>query len=133
MGEFYRYFKNIGVFTIKNVIVSIITFIMVFIMVDAFEGSDFLLIWYLYSIVMAYACRYIALRTGSQYGYVWGFCLGLIGLLIVCALPDDSKKDINSISYSTNKYEDLERLQKLKDNGTITEDEFQREKAKLLS
>ena len=31
------------------------------------------------------------------------------------------------------KYEDLEKLQKLKDNGTINEDEFNSEKAKILA
>lgn len=60
--------------------------------------------------------------------------LGWIGSL-VWALIDDEGKTTNKIlrNIGGNKYEDLERLQKLKDNGTITEEEFQKEKAKLLN
>lgn len=54
--------------------------------------------------------------------------LGWLGTLLwACILGSDSNKNI-----STNKYEDLARLQKLKEDGTITETEFELEKAKLL-
>lgn len=36
------------------------------------------------------------------------------------------------VQNTSNKYEDLERLQKLKENGTISEEEFETEKQKIL-
>lgn len=52
--------------------------------------------------------------------------IGWVGALIwACILPDNKK--INN-----NKYEDLENLQKLKEDGAITEAEFEIEKAKIL-
>lgn len=54
--------------------------------------------------------------------------LGWIGALIwACILGNGSKDNINN-----NKYEDLEKLQKLKESGAITDVEFEQEKQKLL-
>ena len=55
----------------------------------------------------------------------WSF-LGWIGALIwACILP-------NSEAKNNNKYEDLAKLQKLKDEGTISKEEFEIEKQKVL-
>ena len=62
--------------------------------------------------------------------FFYGLLLGVIGIIIVaCIKNSENKKKV----YSGNKYEDLEKLQKLKDNGTITDAEFEIEKSKLLS
>lgn len=62
--------------------------------------------------------------------FFYGLLLGVIGIIIVaCIKNSENKKKI----YSGNKYEDLEKLQKLKENGTITDEEFEIEKSKLLS
>lgn len=59
--------------------------------------------------------------------------LGWVGCLI-WALLDKTEGEVAESKYeSTNKYDDLEKLQKLKDNGTITEAEFELEKAKILN
>lgn len=52
----------------------------------------------------------------------------LIGWVValVWAVTDSKSKP------STNKYDDLDKLQKLKANGTITEQEFEAEKQRLL-
>jgi hypothetical protein len=62
----------------------------------------------------------------------WTF-LGWAGTL-VWAFIDTDGSTTNKVfrNVGGNKYEDLERLQKLKDNGTITDAEFEIEKQKLL-
>lgn len=62
----------------------------------------------------------------------WTF-IGWAGMLVWAFIDTDG----STISKATrnvggNKYEDLARLQKLKEDGTITETEFELEKAKLL-
>ena len=52
--------------------------------------------------------------------------IGVIGALCIKYKLFPKKK------YKGNKYEDLERLQKLKEQGVITETEFEVEKSKLL-
>ena len=57
----------------------------------------------------------------------------LLGWLacIIWACIDTNSDETNNIN-SSNKYEDLEKLQKLKENGIITETEYDSEKQKLL-
>lgn len=50
-------------------------------------------------------------------------------ICLVWALSDTKLEKNNK----SNKYEDLERLQRLKDNGTISEEEFEKEKQKILN
>lgn len=121
--------KNIGVFTKTNVIVSIITAVILLFTAIATD-SVYSLILMVYGLLWAYLSRYIGIKKGIYTGYVWGYFLGLIGFIVVCVLKGEEteiQKENNS-----NKYEDLERLQKLKESGTITEVEFEIEKAKLL-
>ena len=57
----------------------------------------------------------------------WAACLGW------AFLDTDGSKTNNIFrNVGGNKYEDLEKLHKLKENGTITDAEFETEKAKLL-
>ncbi len=125
--------KQKGVFTKANVIVSIISTVIVLIgsgNVD--ETIGFVMIFYIvYGLIFAYISKYIGLKKGIESGYIWGYFLGLIGLFVVCALPSENKEEINVVS-NNNKYEDLEKLQKLKENGIITQSEFEVEKAKIL-
>lgn len=121
--------KNTGVFTKTNVIVSIITAVILLFTCIATD-SVYSLILMVYGLLWAYLSRYIGIKKGIYTGYVWGYFLGLIGFIVVCVLKGEEteiQKENNS-----NKYEDLERLQKLKESGTITEVEFEIEKAKLL-
>lgn len=55
--------------------------------------------------------------------------IGWVGSLVWAVSTNEENRDNN---ISNNKYEDLERLQKLKDKGTISEEEFKTEKEKLM-
>lgn len=68
-------------------------------------------------------------NKGCSYwtGFWCGFLLGLIGILIVAV-----QKDKTEVS-SYNPTEALEKLQKLKESGAISEQEFKESKEKILS
>lgn len=62
----------------------------------------------------------------------WTF-LGWAGCLVWAFIDTDGSKISNATrNVGGNRYEDLARLQKLKESGTITDTEFEIEKAKLL-
>ena len=64
----------------------------------------------------------------------WTF-LGWAGCLVWAFLDTDKGITVsttNNVVSNTNKYEDLEKLMKLKESGVLTEVEFEIEKAKLL-
>ena len=73
-------------------------------------------------------CGYITRKIlpAEKKGYIIGFFLGKIGLIISICIRQ--KNNINS----NNKYEYIEKLENLKNNGTITDVEFEREKSKIL-
>lgn len=61
--------------------------------------------------------------------FLLGFLLGIIGIIIaICIKQRENKKD----NYKGNKYEELERLNKLRETGILTDAEFDMEKTKLL-
>lgn len=123
--------RNIGVFTKANVIVSIITALILFFSAIA-TNMAFYLILMVYGLLWAYLSRYVGLKKGIQTGYIWGYCLGLIGFIVICVLRGEETNTEKQRQYSNNKYEDLEKLLKLKESGAITEKEFEKEKAKIL-
>lgn len=59
----------------------------------------------------------------------WTF-IGWAGALVWSFIDTDGSKVDNM--FRNSKYDDLEKLQKLKEAGTITEEEFESEKAKIL-
>ena len=120
--------KGQGVFTKTNIIVSILTIVAGFLF-TAMNDSIFLLIVTGTGLIWAYLSRYIGLKKEIDTGYIWGYCLGIIGFIVVCVLQGENSKEQTS---NSNKYEDLEKLQKLKDSGAITDIEFEVEKQKLL-
>lgn len=61
-------------------------------------------------------------------GFFCGFFLGLIGVLVVALQKDKTKE--NKVLYNPS---DLERFKKLADNGTITQNEFEAIKKKMLN
>lgn len=69
-------------------------------------------------IVMGAICELIGRGKGRKFCFFWGL-LGLIGIIIVACLKIDE-------SYY------LEKLKKLKDDGTITEEDFENKKRELL-
>lgn len=129
------------VFTKTNLILSSITiavFLVKFLEMLYLSYYDYIHVWdicalvilifLIYTIIFAYLSRVVAIRKGIENGYIWGLCLGIIGFIVVCALTEE-KKSTNT----TNKYEEIEKLQRLKEKGILTTDEFEIEKQKLLS
>ena len=127
-----------ALFTNTNLIVSTASIVLACIlMIEKDITIALIIIFYIiYSIVFAYICRYIGLKKNIASGYVWGFLLGFIGLIVVGVLPNQNKEQQEfkntADTISSNKYDDLERLQKLKESGVLTEEEFNAEKQKLL-
>ena len=83
-------------------------------------------------IICGFVCEYMGNNKGQKNCFWYGLILGIIGIIIVACLEDKSNEIETKKVNNTNKLEDLEKLQKLKDNGTITEIEFEIEKQKLL-
>ncbi len=87
----------------------------------------FILVWAILTLVFGCVCKKIGQSKGIDYGFLVGWLLGILGLIIMLVLPGNGQNTQN-----VSKYEELEQLQKLKENGTITEAEFEVEKSKLL-
>ena len=126
-----------ALFTNTNLTVSTARIVLACVlMIEKNITMALIIIFYVvYCIVFAYICRYIGLKKNIASGYVWGFLLGFIGIIVVGVLPNQNKEQdfINTAdTTSSNKYDDLERLQKLKESGVLTEAEFNSEKQKLL-
>lgn len=89
-----------------------------------------ILIIMIYTIGWAYLSRFVGLKKGISNGYAWGYCLGILGFIVVCALKGE---DIDKTKLNTsNKYDEIEKLQQLKSSGALTNEEFNIEKQKLL-
>ena len=60
--------------------------------------------------------------------------LGIVAILLIRWSNNKNKMHANNqqIKSSSSKYDDLVRLQKLKESGAITEAEFETQKAKIL-
>ena len=77
------------------------------------------------SVFMGVITQIVGDKRGRKYCFFWGFLLGLIGLIIVICL---GKKEDSTES----KYDNLEKLKRLKEDGAITPEEYEEEKKKLL-
>ena len=88
------------------------------------------------AIGLGFLTEYLGKQKGQYNCFWYGFLLGVIGVIIVLCLKDKSseipQKEETNIQNS-NKYDDIAKLQQLKDKGAITEAEFEREKSKLLN
>lgn len=115
-----------------NTIETILDIITAICIVIGIVNSVWLLIWAILTLVFGCICKKIGLSKGIDYGFILGWFLGIIGLIIICVLPEETNNNIK-LESNSNKYDDLERLQKLKECGAITEEEFKSEKLKLLN
>jgi uncharacterized membrane protein YeaQ/YmgE (transglycosylase-associated protein family) len=81
-------------------------------------------------IICGCVCEYLGNLKGQKGCFLYGLLLGIIGVIIVLCLKDKSGEiETNN---NIDKYEQLEKLQVLKNNGTITDMEYEIEKQKLL-
>lgn len=74
-------------------------------------------------------CQSLASQKNIEYGFLLGFFLGFIGLIIILCMKDNSQISTNSV----NDCETLEKLLQLKEKGIITENEFEEKKQKILN
>lgn len=97
-----------------------------------FYGEFALIILIAGYIVSAIGCGLITkyMLPDNTKAFVLGLVLSIFGIIIAFFMKP--KKVVVMNSNSSNKYEDLEKLQKLKEQGIITEAEFLAEKEKLL-
>ena len=82
----------------------------------------------IFAVIWGFICEYLGNQKGQKGCFLYGFLLGIIGLIIVCCLKD---KNPGKNIY-INKYDDIEKITKLKEAGVITQEEFEPEKEKLL-
>ena len=81
------------------------------------------------SIIFGVICEKICYeKARNENGFYYGYFLGVIGLIVAIALKDNKASSVED----NTKYDELEKLQKLKDAGTITDEEFKKEKEKIL-
>ena len=62
--------------------------------------------------------------------FYWGWLFGIIGLIVVCGLPN--RLENKNIVVNISKYDELEKLQSLKVKGILTQQEYELEKQKIL-
>lgn len=122
------------------IIVSIISIFIGIVSYDISKSSgsfeSILLIFFgISSICMSLICTKVAKERGIKNGFLYGWFLGLIGLVMIAAIPV-KKQQINKeegIADNTDKYDQVKKLKELLDSGAITEEEFNREKKRYLS
>lgn len=109
-------------------VISLLATFMGFIFLAVGEDSSIFIVG-LSATIFGAVSKSIAASKGLPNGFQWGWWLGIIGFIVVWATP--SKNQSNNETKS-NKYDDIEKLQKLKESGAITQEEFEREKEKIL-
>lgn len=86
-----------------------------------------LIIW----LGFGFLCEYMGKQKGQRGCFLYGFLLGIFGVIIVACLKDKSG-EVETANNTANKYDSLEKLAQLKESGAITEIEYEVEKAKIL-
>jgi len=87
-----------------------------------------ILLYCIWCCIWGLATNSIGESKGYKHCFWWGFFLGLLGLIVVACLSDNKLKN-----NSSENIEALDKLQKLKESGAISEQEFETSKKKLLS
>lgn len=132
-----NYYEEENVFTVINIIVSIIS-VVICIWADLevwlYEFDFFVLTpIMIFELVWAYLARYVGLKKHIYSGYVWGYFLGIIGFIVVCVLPKEKKENNNIITQNIFVPDEIEKYKKLLDSGAITQEEYDKKKKELLN
>ncbi len=85
-------------------------------------------------LIWGFVAHFIDKSKGYEKGFFWGFFLGLIGLIVVCARPAIKPKDdaLKDSQIRNNNIEAFQKLANLRDSGIITEEEYKAKKKQLL-
>lgn len=122
---FYKVLLGIGIFII---IVGIIVGTIIMMVDDIDRGMIFAFICGSVSGTFIWGYVTYKILNGKEKSFLWGFLLGLIGVIIAICIKGKNKKNISN----GNKYEDFMKLKTLKEDGIITEEEFNKEKERVL-
>lgn len=93
-------------------------YIMVTLCIGAYFGICFF--W-------GFVTKTINKNKGYEGGFWWGFCLGIIGVIIVACKANKSERCSN-----TNIADELLKYKSLLDQGVITQEEFEQKKKELM-
>lgn len=87
-----------------------------------------LIIFIVWCCVWGCICQMIGNNRNVNYGFLWGFFLGIIGLIIIICLGNGNNNSINAVD----NVEAIKNLKELKESGAITNEEFENSKKKIL-
>lgn len=88
------------------------------------------------SIIFGCIASYISYTKGYDSGFAWGFFLGVIGLLVVGFRESKNKpsaEQTKAVPSKTSDVNSLKELAALYKEGLLTEDEFKKEKEKIIN
>lgn len=121
-----------GILTVLSII---IIWIGLFIWFDK-HGLPYVFIFGVSTVVFSSMCKRVARAKGITGGYCIGWFLSVVGLLAICAMPEKNINKDEKQQKSNNgsdKYDRIKKIQELKESGALTEEEFNREKKKILN
>lgn len=70
---------------------------------------------------------------GATLGLLLGVFLGFIGIIIVYCTPKVKEQPFYDFQSESKKADELQKFKQLLDSGAITEEEYQTQKARILS
>ena len=108
---------------------------------------NLIIAWIIYFIIVSLFCSFIIFRDTPNSIMGWLIYLGVSFVIAFFTSAKSTVEDVEKAETTIyqgdllssvknnnkdNKYENLEKLQKLKDSGIITEEEFNKEKERIL-
>lgn len=132
-GALVRTSKLYTGIVISLLIITIIEFIVGLNELGQEWYGSWLFVFSISSMIFGTICNIVGDNKGIYYGFVLGWFLGIIGLGTVAALPNKKNIITTNTNIEADKYDKLEKLQKLKNSGAVTEKEYEIEKAKILN
>lgn len=81
--------------------------------------------------IFGIATNVIGDKKGYDTCFLWGFFLGIIGLIIILLRPNKDTSN-NNENLITSEADELAKFKKLLDEGAITEEEYQAKKKQIL-